>query len=110
MAETINYRSLEWMPKSVWGPIKWKELHWRALITLPIEEEKAWFDAFMESLPCAKCRLHFAEFVGSQPPDFRSRERFFDWTVRAHNHVNQATGKAVLTMEEARLEHSELVD
>jgi hypothetical protein len=28
--KAIDESSLAWMPKSVWGPIKWKELHVRA--------------------------------------------------------------------------------
>jgi hypothetical protein len=101
MAQAIDHKSLEWMPKSVWGPIKWKELHCRALAPLPMDGEEKWFEAYMQGLPCAKCRTHFEEFIKQNPPDFHSRERFFKWTVRAHNHVNRAHNKPTLKTEEA---------
>jgi hypothetical protein len=105
MRQSINRASLDWMPKSVWGPIKWKELHYRGLVELPMEEEDEWFFAFREGLPCPKCRQHFDDFVKRNPPDFRSRKRFFAWTVTAHNHVNRALGKSTLTLRQARALH-----
>jgi hypothetical protein len=108
MSKSIDYKSLEWMPKSVWGPIKWKELHCRALVPLPMNGESYWFAAYLEGLPCAKCRLHFEAFVHDHPPDFRSRNAFFEWTVLAHNHVNEANDKPVMTLAEARWAHREI--
>ncbi len=93
------------MPKSVWGPIKWKELHTRALIERAMTDEARWFAAYVDGLPCAKCRAHFAAFLAESPPDFRSRPLFFAWTVAAHNFVNEATGKRNLTVAEAYAEH-----
>ena len=57
--KAIDHRSLEWMPKDVWGPIKWRELHARALSNLPMAGEEEWFVAYVEGLPCARCRRHF---------------------------------------------------
>jgi hypothetical protein len=105
MLHSINRASLDWMPKNVWGPIKWKELHYRGLIDLPMDDEKEWFDNFCEALPCPHCREHFAAFVKKKAPDLTSRENFFAWTVAAHNAVNQATGKAQLSVDEARQLH-----
>jgi hypothetical protein len=110
MSEAIDYKSLEWMPKSVWGPIKWKELHCRGLIGLPMGEERHWFKAYLAGLPCAKCREHFEAFLRDCPPDFRSRDAFFEWTVRAHNHVNRANDRPLLTTDEARRAHHEFFD
>jgi hypothetical protein len=98
------------MPKSVWGPIKWKELHARALSPLPMDDEPPWFEAYLEGLPCPKCRVHFEEFVRRCPPDFDSRDAFFNWTVRAHNHVNQANGKPVLSIDAAHQAHQEVYE
>jgi hypothetical protein len=105
MAEAIDEKSLEWMPKSVWGPIKWKELHTRGLIELGMEHEADWFTSFVDGLPCPKCRDHFCAFIEQSPPDFRSRSHFFAWTVAAHNYVNQATQKPSLTVEAALKVH-----
>jgi len=103
--KAIDQRSLEWMPKSVWGPIKWKELHTRGLVDLPMDAEEKWFETYIEGLPCPKCRQHFQAFLTDHAPDFSSRPRFFAWTVQAHNHVNRALGKPVLTDDEARRIH-----
>ena len=105
MEEAINEEGLEWMPKSVWGPIKWKELHTRALLDRPMHGEDRWFAAYIDGLPCPKCRAHFEEFLGQSPPDFRSRSDFFAWTVAAHNFVNNALSRRALTVEEAFQEH-----
>src|SRR4030095_12202561 len=97
----IDKSALAWMPKSVWGPIKWKELHTRALMDAPMAGEEVWFDDFVRGLPCPKCRNHFEEFLKVRPPDMSSRTAFFAWTVNAHNHVNEATKKRLITMDEA---------
>jgi Erv1 / Alr family/Protein of unknown function (DUF2934) len=110
LPKAIDQRSLEWMPKSVWGPIKWKELHTRGLIDLSMEEEQKWFETYVEGLPCPKCRSHFQAFLADQPPDLSSRPNFFAWTVRAHNHVNQALGKPTLTEKQARQVHQFVPD
>jgi hypothetical protein len=110
MPEAIDHRSLEWMPKTVWGPIKWKELHCRALSSLPMDSESQWLQAFLDGLPCHKCREHFEAFIGAHPPDLRSRRHFFEWTVRAHNHVNAARGKPRLTFKQARSAHHEFFE
>ena len=103
--KAIDQRSLEWMPKAVWGPIKWKELHTRGLVDLSMDGEGKWFETYIEGLPCPKCRQHFQEFLSDHSPDFSSRPNFFVWTVGAHNHVNRALGKRVLTEEQARQVH-----
>jgi hypothetical protein len=105
MAEAINEEGLEWMPKSVWGPIKWKELHTRALLERSMEGEEHWLAAYLAGLPCPKCREHFEEFLRKSPPDLRSRRQFFVWTVAAHNFVNEAIGHRTLGVTEALNEH-----
>lgn len=105
MLESINHASLEWMPKEVWGPIKWRELHVRALMDFPMDQEAEWFKAYVDGLPCPECRKHFKAFLEKVPPTFTTRDAFFDWTVRAHNHVNQACGKREWETLEARRHH-----
>ena len=36
------------------------------------------------------------------PPRRTTRIEFFQWTVEAHNHVNEALGKPGVSLEEAR--------
>lgn len=104
-SEAIAKGGLAWMPKSVWGPIKWKELHIRGLVSLPLADEETWFAAFLAGLPCPECRHHFEEFLLQAPPNFRTREGFFLWTVRAHNFVNQSMGKPRFSVSEALVMH-----
>ena len=101
----IPEHPLAWMPKSVWAPMKWKELHCRALAYLPMDGEKKWFDSFVKSLPCPDCQSHFELIVKQNPPDFTSRPAFFEWTVLIHNKVNQALGKNTLDIEQALVQH-----
>jgi Asfivirus FAD-linked sulfhydryl oxidase len=97
----IDKSALAWAPKNVWGPIKWRELHARAMANLPMEGEEKWFESFIQGLPCPKCRHHFEDFVRVHPPVFHSRMEFFIWTVEAHNAVNAATGKRSIGLGEA---------
>jgi len=100
--DAIDKSALAWMPKSVWGPIKWKELHCRYLTGLPMEGEEQWFNDFIDGLPCPKCRNHFEEYVKEHPPILKTtRIGMFAWTVDAHNHVNFRNGKRIWTIGEA---------
>lgn len=108
--DAIDKSPLAWMPKSAWGKIKWSELHSRAFLDLPMDGEEIWFRNFIEGLPCPKCRKHFEEFVKIHPPDFSSRTAFFVWTVAAHNAVNEATKKRLVTLDEAYKMHHFLRD
>jgi hypothetical protein len=99
--DAIDKSSLAWMPKSIWGPIKWKELHTRALANLPMDGEEKWFKEFIEGLPCPMCRGHFDEYVKDHPPIFTSRTAFFKWSVDAHNSVNHRNDKRIMPLGEA---------
>lgn len=105
MPKAIPESSLEWMDKRVWGPIKWTELHARALAYLPMEKEKEWFTSFVTSIPCPHCQKHFQLFIEKTPPDFTSRPKFFAWTVAAHNNVRRSQNKPEISLEEALLIH-----
>lgn len=106
--KAIPEHPLQWMPKSVWGPIKWKELHCRALAYLPMDREREWFDSFVQSIPCQKCQAHFELFLKDNPPDFSSRPAFFRWTWLAHNYVNKATNKGTVDLSHALFHNREI--
>lgn len=91
--KAISESSLAWLPKSIWGPLLWRQLHCRALSYLPMKGEQEWFNAFIQSIPCPHCQKHFQLFVEQNPPDFKDRPSFFRWTVLAHNYVNKAKDK-----------------
>lgn len=56
--------------------------------------------AFQKVLPCDNCRNHFAELLNKYPPQLQSRDAFMEWVVKAHNEVNERTGKRRYSMEE----------
>lgn len=116
MSKPIPKRSLDWMPKTVWGPMKWRELHCRALSYLPMKGEAEWLDKFVESIPCPKCQKHFEIFVKDNPPFFPDgvtsyrtldRPAFFRWTVDAHNFVNRALSRPEISYLDALTLYSE---
>lgn len=88
-------------PRRSGGPIKWKELHCRALAEFSAEKEDQWFWKFLEGLPCLRCRNHFETFLRDRPPTFGNHEQFFAWTVDAHNYVNRELGKKEVSLKEA---------
>lgn len=83
--------------KKVWGPLKWAELHRRALAVGNVNDSE-WLHGFVQSLPCGECKLHFAQNIQQNPPVFR---HYFDWTVGIHNIVNVMLGKPVMTVDVA---------
>lgn len=109
MSKPISESSLMWMPKKIWGPIKWRELHCRALAYLPMQGEDGWFKSFIESIPCPNCQKHFELFINENPPNFESRPDFFKWTVDAHNYVNRSNCKEEISYERALALHSGII-
>src|SRR5690606_7370890 len=107
MSKAVPESALHWMSKGVWGPIKWKELHARALAYLPMNDEEEWFKSFVTSIPCPHCQKHFELFLDNNPPRFTTRPDFFVWTVRAHNYVNRSNKKPELTLEQALVLHTD---
>lgn len=108
MSKAIPEHPLQWMPKSVWGPLKWRELHCRALAYLPMTNEEQWLKSFIESIPCPKCKAHFDTFIQQNPAELSTRPAFFLWTIRAHNWVNRALEKKELDLEEALVLYSDM--
>lgn len=105
--KAIPEHPLQWMPKALWGKLKWFELHARALAYLPMDNEKEWFDSFVQSIPCPKCQAHFELFLKDNPPDLSSRPAFMVWSVKAHNFVNRALQKTELSIEGALAANSD---
>lgn len=81
---------------------RWKELHIRALKIKT--NDSYWLKQFAKRIPRytagCKCKEHWAKWVKANPPTFG--EKYFEWTIKAHNSVNKRLGKKEYTVEEAR--------
>ncbi|QKF93520.1 ERV/ALR sulfhydryl oxidase [Fadolivirus algeromassiliense] len=90
-------------------PELWKELHLRALnnnqTTAAIEN--AFLTTWMSKIPIKGCKCSDSWFAWYRynHPDFNN---YFEWTVRAHNAVNQKLRKPIWTVEQARIHWSQL--
>ncbi len=96
--------------KKVWkSPLKqinytdlWNELHLRALEYKG--NDTIFINNFGKKIPRfttgCKCKEHWVKWVKANPPTFGPK--YFDWTVRIHNSVNQKLGKPTYTTSEAK--------
>ena len=65
-----------------------------------------WLAHLAAFVPCDRCERNWEAFLVHDPlpEDTDGAEtptRFWEWSVRAHNHANQVTSKRVWTLEEA---------
>jgi hypothetical protein len=67
--------------------------------------EGEWLEEFARRLPCGECRAHWSKLLAELPPELASREKYFAWTVAAHNAVNRRLGKPEMPEAEARQLH-----
>lgn len=86
----------------------WVAQHYRAA-TYPYEPSEAqkaaaaaYVSADAELHHCSTCRADWAVLLEQMPPDVRDKDRFFAWTVAAHNRVNAKLGKRIMSLDEAR--------
>ena len=84
----------------------WKELHNRALKTE--SNDRVYLRQFARRIPRyttgCKCREFWNQWIKKNPPVYG--EKYFEWTVKAHNAVNRKLNKPVYTVEEARAFYS----
>lgn len=76
----------------------WRELHMNREPTI------AWWNQFVDRIPCADCQAHTKAYSPAPPlrPKSLDPNEFFEWGVKFHNSVNERKGKPILSMEEAR--------
>lgn len=80
----------------------WGELHARPWAWGGADAEAAWLSSsFARRVPCGECRKHWSEILAAMPPDLSSADRYFAWTVAAHNEVNRLLGKPEMSVEDA---------
>jgi hypothetical protein len=86
----------------------WKELHRRALLDhTEGKDDMAWINKWSAKLPRfttgCKCNEHWGKWLSQNRPDFKTRDSYFAWTVRAHNAVNLRLKKPQLEVAAAKL-------
>ena len=82
---------------NLWGPHGWKFIHYTALgyPDEPTLQEKNnykfFYNNLRNTLPCLKCRVHYAENIKNNPIDnhLNSKIDLFKWTVDIHNITNK---------------------
>ena len=83
------------------GPLLWAELHRRPwLPEFSATSEAKWLEEFTARL-CCQCRTNWQTIQTDLPPDLTTPERYFAWTVEAHNRVNAHIGKPQVTLAAA---------
>ena len=90
----------------------WNDLHCRPLKTngtSPWTEgsnDDAWMREWTKRIPRftkgCKCNEHWSKWYPQNKPDYKSRDAYFAWTVKAHNAVNARLGKPQVTVEEMK--------
>jgi hypothetical protein len=77
----------------------WRMLHERG-IEKEGSDDSEWIRYFSGLIPCGDCRKHWREILSETPPDFN---KYFAWTVSAHNSVNNTLGKPFFPIDQAYL-------
>ena len=80
----------------------WKELHERAL-NFEGKSDYTYLINFGKKIPRytkgCKCKEFWDNWMKQNPPTFN---KYFEWTVKAHNRVNLKLGKPQFTVKQAR--------
>lgn len=95
VAETINAVPSVTYPTTA---ALWIELHKRA-ISFSGDNDEKWLGEFQRRVPCGHCAQHWMTYRRDNPIDYSA---YFEWTVAAHNSVNEKLGKLILTNDQAR--------
>jgi hypothetical protein len=100
LSSTLRLRPEGSSPKSA-KPIDWLPL-WTAFHThIPSADTLAWLAAFTAHLPCGECRRGFRAWVKANPPQIDSQASWFEWSWRAHEHINIKLGKPAMSIADA---------
>jgi len=84
----------------IFGPSFWGALHLACFNPDNPGKVQDFINLYQYVLPCPACRHHFAQVLKEFPvPD--DPENMFDWSVMAHNVVNEKLGKPTFTKDEA---------
>lgn len=84
------------------GPYFWGALHLACLGDADPQAIRTFVDTFSFVIPCAGCRVHFADVLKTHPvPQTDDSIELFNWSVDVHNIVNERIGKKTMDYEEA---------
>ena len=99
------------MDPKIWGPSAWDFIHTVALgypssPTITCKHNyRNFYTNIGNILPCPVCQKHYNEFLSGRLLDIdealESTESLFNWTVDAHNNVNQNNRKPIWTYAKA---------
>jgi hypothetical protein len=90
------------MNSDIWGPHAWFFLYSIVLAypEKPIDKEKKnyymFFRTLIDILPCAKCRMHYADSMRKNPLTneiLSSKDLLFKWLHNIQNEVKSSQGK-----------------
>lgn len=94
----------------------WNELHIRALQHKDGFNDSVWLATwskrlkpFQKAKKCS-CSEHWRKWYLANPPDFKTKDSYFIWTVRAHNSVNKLNNKREWLVSEARKHYQTLIN
>jgi len=90
------------LDSSIWGPNGWFFID-SICLSYPLnptlsekEQYKNFFYSFPIILPCSKCRIHFNEYLMTNPLDeqiLSSKENLINWILIAHNRIRKKSIK-----------------
>ena len=84
------------------GPKIWAELHSNALSWDGSDQSRMMIlGAVGLKLPCGQCKMGWQQINKDLPPPSTNASDLFEWTVEAHNRVNDKLGKPRITLDEA---------
>lgn len=85
----------------------WIELHTRAL-SFKEKDDNMYLNSFVNRIPKyhkCKCQEFWTAWIKSNPPSYGVNEnginKYFEWTVKTHNAVNQKLNKPLISLEDA---------
>jgi hypothetical protein len=88
-------------PRKEWGPPMWETLHrWALQPPGDAQERREWLRNFSGLIPVCPCHSIWLQMLRKTPPP-ADPALLFGWTVDRHNEVNEATGKPLVSLEEA---------
>jgi hypothetical protein len=95
------------MEPTRWGPHLWFYLHTISFnfpdnpTHLQKTQHLDFYNSLGNTIPCEKCKNHYASHLQTQPPRLENRDSIIRWTVDLHNRVNKSLGKREWTYDEA---------
>lgn len=103
MNSVVATRRIADEKRKVLGRSLWEELHTRAF-NHNGTNDKRFIDEFSRKIPrfmsgCS-CNEFWTKWLRANPPNY-AKDKYFEWTVKAHNAVNAKLNKPIISLEDA---------